>query len=69
MNGESRDTAPDKRQNHWLKRFLADEDGVVLVEYVLLIVGVFIAVNVTIKPLKDALLDLAKDIIIQMHLP
>jgi len=40
-----------------------------MVEYVLLVVGVFISVNVTIGPLKAALLDFARDIIAQMHLP
>jgi len=50
-------------------RFLPDERGQVLVEYVLLVVGIFIAVNVTIAPLKQALLVFAADVVRHLQAP
>ena len=68
MNPESRDPAAGAPRSA-LARFLRADDGAVMVEYIILVCYVFLAVNLTITPLKEKLIEFAKDVVTQMHLP
>ena len=50
-------------------RFLADETGAVLLEYVTLLMGCFLAIHITIQPLREAFLQFMADAYEGMTLP
>lgn len=58
-----------KRIRFYLYSFLNQEDGQLLLEYVLLISMAFQFINVCISPLKKNIMDLARDILIHAGLP
>lgn len=61
------DKNPD--QPTLLSRFLSEETGAVMIEYVTLLLGVFLTIHITIAPLRAALLDFITDIYIHLTLP
>lgn len=62
-------SAPSDPARSLFARFVRDERGNVLLEYVLLLVGVFVAFEVTTAPLQAQLLDFAADVFEHLHLP
>jgi hypothetical protein len=50
-------------------RFLADETGAVLLEYVTLLIGCFLAIHIMIQPLREAFIQFMTDAYEGMTLP
>ncbi|MFW6303868.1 MAG: hypothetical protein ACOC2L_04535 [Candidatus Sumerlaeota bacterium] len=63
------DTGETSRKDRAVKAFIESERGAVLLEYVLLLMGCFLTIYVTIEPLKDAFLDFLTGIYQAMTLP
>ena len=59
--------AADAPSPHPLARFLREDDGNILLEYVTLLINVFLWVSLTVKPLQDALMWFAGQVFAHLH--
>lgn len=70
MNDEKKpETTEGGRTGSLLAGFIRGEEGNVLLEYVILIISVFVAFEVTTAPLQLQLIDFATDVFEHLHLP
>jgi hypothetical protein len=66
LSEETTPPTPDQAESPW-QRLLHQEDGAVLLEYVILLVNVFLWLELTAQPLQDALMQFAADVFEHLH--